>query len=153
METKGQLCSKGPLECGGRCEVHVVGSYYLKYRTCELPSLTLHEHKTVQPTLSVMSANRNSSLHVPYPLCKCREGSLCAHALQLELAPNAWGVVRAHPASNSVQVDDQARYRVATICCNVGSIVGKRSYRWGSVHEPRRANTVRNQLVRLLGLF
>ena len=42
MEAKGQLYSEGPLEHGGRCEVRVAGSYSLKYRICELPSLTLH---------------------------------------------------------------------------------------------------------------
>ena len=43
-ETKGHLCSEGPVECGGRCKVRIASSYCLKYRTYELPSLTLHKH-------------------------------------------------------------------------------------------------------------
>ena len=30
-ETKGQLCSEGPLECGGRFEVRIAGSYCIEY--------------------------------------------------------------------------------------------------------------------------
>ena len=81
MEAKGQLCSEGPLECCGRCEVRIHGSYCLKCRTYELPSPTLRRCKTVQPTLNVMSANGNTSLRVPCPLVKCEEGSLCPHAV------------------------------------------------------------------------
>ena len=62
-KAKNQLSSEGPLECVGRCEVRISGSYYLKYRTCELPSLTLRSRKTIQPILNAMSANRNSSVY------------------------------------------------------------------------------------------
>ena len=89
IEAKDQLCSEGPLECIGRCEVRISGSYYLKYRTCELPSLTLRLRKTVQPTLNIMSANGNSSLRIPCPFGECGEGSLCPHAVQVALATDA----------------------------------------------------------------
>ena len=125
METKGQLCSEGPLECGGRCEVRISGSYCLKYRTCELPSLTLGPRKTVQPTLNVMSANRNSSLRVPCPFGECGEGSLCPHAVQVALATGAWGAVRARSASNGFPEDDQARDRAANSCHYVGKHLGE----------------------------
>ena len=107
-EAKGQLCSEGPLECAGRCEVRIAGSYYLKYRTCKLPSPTLRQRRTVQPTLNIMSANGNSSLRVPCPLGNCGEGSLCPHAVQVALATDARGAVRAHPASNRFLADNQA---------------------------------------------
>ena len=108
MEAKGQLCSKGPLECCGRCEVYISGSYCLKYLTCELPSPTLRPHKTVQPTLNVMSVDGNSSLRIPCPLGNYGEGSLCPHAVQVALATDAWGAVQAHPTSNGFLEDDQA---------------------------------------------
>ena len=44
-ETKGQLCSEGPLECGGRCEACIASSYCIKYGTCELPPQTLRQCK------------------------------------------------------------------------------------------------------------
>ena len=45
------------------------------------PSLALHEHKTVQPTLHIMLENEDSLLHIPCPLGMCGEDSLCPHAL------------------------------------------------------------------------
>ena len=125
METKGQLCSEGPLVCCGRCEVRISGSYCLKYGTCELRSQTLCLRKTVQPTLNVMLANGNSSLRVPYPFSKCGEGSLCPHAVQLALATDAWEMVQAHPTSNGFLEDDQARDQVANSCCYVGKRRGE----------------------------
>ena len=89
MEAKGQLCSEGPLDCCGRCKVHMSGSYCLKYRTCELPSPTLRPRKTVQPTLNIISANGNRYLRMPFPLGNCGEGSLCPHAVQVGLATDA----------------------------------------------------------------
>ena len=125
MEAKDQLFSKGPLECGGRCEVRIFGSYYLKYRTCELPSLTLCLCKTVQPTLNVMSVNGNSSLCVPCPFGECGEGSLGPHAVQVALATDAWGAVRAHPASNGFLEDDQAQDQAANSYRYVGKHLGE----------------------------
>ena len=106
-EKRGQLCSEGTLKYGRRCRVHMAGSYYLKYRICKLPSLTLCESKTVQLTLNVMSTNGICSLHVSCPLSKCGEGSLCPHAVQVALATDPWGPVEAHPASNGILADDQ----------------------------------------------
>ena len=120
METKGQLCSEGPLEFGGHCEVRIAGSYYLKHRTYELPSPTLRQRKTVQPTLNVMLANGNSSLRVPCPLGKCGEGSLCPHAVQVALVTDAWGAVRAHPVSNGFLADDQTHDQAANSCRYMG---------------------------------
>ena len=120
MEAKDQLCSEGPLECCGRCEVRISGSYCLKYRTCELPSLTLRPRKIVQPTLNVMSANRNSSLRIPCPFGECGEGSLCPHAVQVALVADAWGAVQARPTSNAFPEDDQARDQAAISCRYVG---------------------------------
>ena len=125
MEVKDQLCSEGPLECVGRCEVRISGSYYLKYRTCELPSLTLRPPKTVQPTLNVMSATGNSSLRVPCPFGECGEGSLCPHAVQVALATDAWGAVQARLASNGFPEDDQARDQAANSCRYVGKHLGE----------------------------
>ena len=125
MEAKDQLCSEGPLECVGRCEVRISGSYHLKYRTCELPSPTLRPRKTVQPTLNVMSANGNSSLHVPYPFGECGEGSLCPHAVQVALATDAWGEVQARPTSNGFPEGDQARDQAANSCHYVGKHLGE----------------------------
>ena len=120
MEAKGQLCSEGPLECGGRCEFRIASSYCLKYQTCELPSPTLHQRKIVQLTLNVMSANGNSSLRVPCPLGMCGEGSLCPHAVQVALATDLWGAVRAHPASDGFLEDDHAHDQAANSCRYVG---------------------------------
>ena len=125
MEAKLQLRSEGPLECCGRCKVRISSSYCLKYRTCELPSPTLHPRKTVQPTLNVMSANENSSLRVPCPLNKCGEGSLCPHAVQVALATDAWGTVQAHPASNGFLENEQARNQAANGCGYVGKRRGE----------------------------
>ena len=118
--TRGHLCSEGPLEHGGRCGVRIAGSYCLKYRTREFPSLTLRQSKTVQSTLNVMSMNGSNSLRVPCPLGECGEGSLCPHAVQVALATDPWGAVRVHPASNGVPVDDQARDQSANSCRYVG---------------------------------
>ena len=82
-KTKGHLCSEGALECCGCCEVYIVSLYKLKYWTSKLPSLPLHERKTFQMTLHVISANENSSLHILCPLGKCGEGSLCPHVVQV----------------------------------------------------------------------
>ena len=120
MKTKDQLCSEGPLECVRCCEVRIASLYYLKYQTCELPSLTLHQCKTAQPTLNIMSAKEKSSLHISCPLGKCGEGSLYPHVVQVALATDAWGAVRAHPSSNGVLVDDQAYYWATNNCCYVG---------------------------------
>ena len=116
MEAKGQMCSEGPLECGGCCEVRTAGSYCLKYSTCELPSPTLCQRKTIQPTLNVMSANGNSSLRILCPLGKRGEGLLCSHAVQVALATDTWGAVRAHPMSNGFLEDDQAHDQAANSC-------------------------------------
>ena len=116
-DTKVQMCSGGPLECSGRCKVHIASSYCLQYRTGELPSLTAHECKNVHPTLNVMSGNGDSSLCIPCPLGKCGEGSLPPHAVQVTLDTDAWGAVGAQPASNGVLVDDQAHDRAAKKCC------------------------------------
>ena len=124
MEAKGHLCSDGPLERCERCKVRISGSYCLKYRTCELPSPTLRPRKTVQPTLNVMSANGNSSLRVPYPLCKCREGSLRPHAVQVALATDAWGAVQARLASNGFLEDDQHAIKQQTAAATWGSVAG-----------------------------
>ena len=126
METKGQPRNEGPLECGGRCEVHIAVSYCLKYRTCELSSPTLRQRKTVQPTLNIMSATRNSSLRVPRPLGKRGEGSFCPHAVQVALATDAWGAVQAHPASNGFLADDQAHDQAANSCHYVGKCHGEK---------------------------
>ena len=75
-ETKGQLCSKRPLDCSGSCKVRIASSYCLKYATCELPSPTLHKRKAIQTTLHIMPVNGNSSFRILYPLGKCEEGSL-----------------------------------------------------------------------------
>ena len=125
MEAKDQLCSEGHLECGESCEVRISSSYSLKYRTCELPSLTLRPSKTVQPTLNVMSANGNSSLRVPCPFGECGEGSLCPHAVQVALATVAWGAVQARPGSNGFPEDDQARDQAANSCRYVGKHLGE----------------------------
>ena len=103
----------------------IFGPYCLKYRTCELPSPTLRPCKTVQPTLNVMSANGNSSLHIPYPLGKCGEGSLSPHAVQVALATDARGAVRAHPTSNGFLEDDQANDQAANSCCYMGKRRGE----------------------------
>ena len=125
MEAKDQLCSEGPLECCGRCEVRISGLYCQKYRTCELPSPTLRPRKTIQPTLNVMSANGNSSLHVPCPLGKCGEGSLFPHVVQVAMATDAWGAVQPHPASNGFLEDYQACNQVASNCRYVGKRHGE----------------------------
>ena len=125
MEAKDQLCSEGPLECVGHCEVRISHSYYQKYRTCELPSLALRPRKTVQPTLNVMSANGNSSLCVPCTFGECGEGSLCPHAVQVPLATDAWGAVQACPASNAFPEDDQACDQAANSCYCVGKHLGE----------------------------
>ena len=106
-ETRGQLCSEVPLECGGRCRVRIDGSYCQKCRICKLPSLTLRESKTVQSALNAMAANGSCSLRVTCSLDKCGEGSLCPHAVQVALATDPWGAVQVHPASNGVLADDQ----------------------------------------------
>ena len=124
-ETRGQLCSEGPLECGGRCRVRIAGLYCLKCRICKLPSLTLCESKTVQPALNVMSANGSSSLLVTCPLGKCEEGSLCPHAVQVALATDPWGVVQVHPASNGILADDRVHDQVANNCRYVGEHRGE----------------------------
>ena len=119
-EKRGQLCSEGPLECGGRCRVRIAGSYCQKCRICKLPSLMLRESETVQPTLNVMSANGRSSLRVSCPLGECGEGSLCPHAVQVALATDPWGAVQVHPASNGGLADDQGHDQLADICSYVG---------------------------------
>ena len=119
-KTRGQLCSEGPLECGGRCRVRIAGSYCQKCRICKLPSLMLRESETVQPTLNVMSANGSGSLRVACPLGECGEGSLCPHAVQVALATDPWGAVQVHPASNGGLADDQGHDQLADICRYVG---------------------------------
>ena len=125
MEAKGQLCSEGTPRVWWTLRSSYICSYCLKYQTCELPSPTLRQLKTVQPTFSVMSANGNSSLRVPCPLGKCGEGSLCPHAVQVALATDTWGAVRAHLASNGFLEDDQAHDQVANNCCYVVKHCGK----------------------------
>ena len=134
METKCQLCSEEPLECGGHFELCITGLRYLKYRTYELPSLKLHQRKTIRPTLNVMLANGNSSLHVPCPLGKWGDGSLCPHVVRLALATDAWGAVQAHPASNCILVDDQAHDRAVNSCCYVEKRHREEKLLLGGVH-------------------
>ena len=150
-EKKGQSCCERPLECGGRCQVRIAGSYCQKCRICKLPSLMLRESKTVQPTLNVMSANGSGSLRVACPLGECGEGSLCPHAVQVALATDPWGTVQVHPASNGVLADYRAHDQVANNCRYVGESRGRRSCCWGSAREPRRAKMMRDQLVELSG--
>ena len=147
-ETRGQLCSEGPLECGGRCRVRITGSYCLRCRICKLPSFTLRESETVQPTLNVMSANGRNSLRVSCPLGECGEGSLCPHAVQVALATDPWGVVQVHPTSNGLLADDQGHDQAAATW---KSVAGRKSCCWGSAREPKSAKMVRDQQVELSG--
>ena len=137
-KTRGQLCSEGPLECGGRCRVRIAGSYCLRCRICKLPSLTLRESETVQPTLNVMSANGRNSLRVSCPLGECGEGSLCPHAVQVALATDPWGVVQVHPTSNGLLADDQGHDQAANSCRYVEERRGEEKLAAGGVRASPR---------------
>ena len=72
-----------------------------------------------------MSVNGNSSLYASCPLGKWGEGSLCPHAVQVALAIDAWGAMRAHPASNGVLMDDQVHNWAANNCSYMGKRRGE----------------------------